>query len=66
MAGADPAGHLAFGYGQHACPGSAHAIALAEGTAEPLLTRCRWTGAAISYPEPSALRAPERLELAEQ
>jgi cytochrome P450 len=59
----DQAGHLAFGYGQHACPGSAHAIALAEGTAEPLLARCRWTGAEISYPEPPALYAPERLEL---
>jgi cytochrome P450 len=63
VAGDDPAGHLAFGYGQHVCPGSAHAIALAEGTAEPLLARCRWTGAEISYPEPPALRAPERLEL---
>ncbi|HTZ29161.1 MAG TPA: hypothetical protein VMC83_34490 [Streptosporangiaceae bacterium] len=59
----DPAGHLAFGYGEHACPGSAHAIALAEGTVEPLLARCRWTGAEISYPEPPALHAPERLEL---
>jgi cytochrome P450 len=59
----DPAGHLAFGYGEHACPGSAHAIALAEGTAEPLLSRCRWTGAEISYPGPPALHAPERLEL---
>jgi cytochrome P450 len=59
----DPAGHLAFGYGEHACPGSAHAIALAEGTAEPLLARCRWTGAEISYPEPPALHAPECLEL---
>lgn len=64
-AGDDPAGHLAFGYGEHGCPGSAHAIALAEGTAEPLLARCRWTGAEISYPEPPALRAPEHLELAE-
>jgi hypothetical protein len=43
-----------------------HAIALAEGTAEPLLARCRWTGAEISYPGPPALRAPEHLELAEQ
>jgi len=65
-AGDDPAGHLAFGYGRHGCPGSVHAIALAEGTAEPLLARCRWTGAEISYPEPPALRAPERLELVER
>jgi hypothetical protein len=43
-----------------------HAIALAEGTAEPLLARCRWTGAEISYPGPPALRAPEHLELAER
>jgi cytochrome P450 len=65
-AGGDPAGHLAFGYGLHACPGSAHAIALAEGAAGPLLARCRWTGAAISYPDPPAPHAPERLELAER
>jgi cytochrome P450 len=65
-AGGDPAGHLAFGYGLHACPGSAHAIALAEGAATPLLARCRWTGAPISYPEPPAPHAPERLELAER
>jgi cytochrome P450 len=62
----DPAGHLAFGHGERACPGPAHAIALAEGAAQPLLERCRWTGAAISYPEPPALRAPELLELAER
>jgi cytochrome P450 len=66
VGGDDPAGHLAFGYGQRICPGAAHAIALAEGAVQPLLARCRWTGAAIGYPEPSALRAPERLELAEQ
>lgn len=65
-AGDGPAGHLAFGYGQHACPGSAYAIALAEGAAEPLLARCRWTGAEISYPEPPALHAPQRLELVER
>jgi cytochrome P450 len=66
VAGDDPAGHLAFGYGQRLCPGSAHAVALAEGAVQPLLARCRWTGAAISYPEPPALRAPGRLELAER
>jgi hypothetical protein len=66
VAGDDPAGQLAFGYGEHACPGSAQAIALAEGAAEPLLARCHWTGGAISYPEPPALRAPEHLELAER
>jgi cytochrome P450 len=66
VAGDDPAGHLAFGYGQRICPGSAHAIALAEGAVQPLLERCRWTGAPIGYPEPPALRAPERLELAER
>ena len=63
VAGDDPAGHLAFGHGERACPGPAHAIALAEGAAEPLLERCCWTGAAISYPDPPAPRAPERLEL---
>ena len=66
VAGDDPAGHLAFGYGHRACPGPAHAIALAEGATQRLLERCRWTGAAISYPEPPALCAPERLELAER
>ena len=66
VAGDDPAGHLAFGYGPRICPGAGHAMALAEGAVHPLLTRCRWTGAAIGYPEPSALRAPERLELAER
>jgi cytochrome P450 len=65
-AGDDPAGHLAFGSGQRTCPGAAHAIALAEGAVQPLLARCLWTGAAIGYPEPSALRTPERLELAER
>jgi cytochrome P450 len=64
VAGDDPAGHLAFGYGQRVCPGVPQAIALAEGAVAPLLARCRWTGAAITYPEPPALRAPERLELA--
>jgi cytochrome P450 len=66
VAGADPAGHLAFGYGQRRCPGVAQAVALAEGSVAPLLARCRWTGAEISYPEPPGLRAPERLELAER
>jgi cytochrome P450 len=66
VAADDPAGHLAFGYGLRACPGPAHAIALTEGAAQPLLERCHWTGAPISYPEPPALRAPDRLELAER
>jgi cytochrome P450 len=64
-AGQDPAGHLEFGSGLRACPGAAHACALAEGAIEPLLARCRWTGAEISYPAPPALRAPARLEVAE-
>jgi cytochrome P450 len=64
-AGDDPSGHLVFGYGAHGCPGSVHAIALAEGTAEPLLARCHWTGAEISYPDPPALHSPEHLELTE-
>jgi len=62
----DPAGHLAFGSGLRACPGAAHARALAEGAVEPLLDRCRWTGAEISYPEPPALHGPVRLEVAER
>jgi cytochrome P450 len=62
----DPAGNLAFGSGPRACPGVAHARALAEGAAEPLLRRCRWTGSEISYPEPPALHVPARLELAER
>jgi cytochrome P450 len=51
--------------GLRSCPGAAHACALAEGAIEPLLARCRWTGAKISYPAPPALRAPARLEVAE-
>jgi cytochrome P450 len=62
----DPAGHLAFGSGPRACPGAAHARALAEGTVEPLLGRCRWTGAGISYPDPPALHVPVSLELTER
>ena len=62
----DPAGHLAFGYGPRACPGAAHARALAEGAGEPLLGRCRWTGAEISYPDPPALHVPVSLELTER
>jgi cytochrome P450 len=62
----DPAGHLAFGSGPRACPGAAHARALAEGAAGPLLARCRWTGAEIRYPQPPALYVPARLEMAER
>lgn len=62
-AGDDPAGHLEFGYGPRACPGAAHACALAEGSVGPLLERCRRTGAQIAYPAPPALHAPVRLEV---
>jgi cytochrome P450 len=64
-AGDDPSGHLEFGSGLRACPGAEQACALAEGAVGPLLARCRWTGAEITYPA-SGLRAPERLELAER
>jgi cytochrome P450 len=60
----DLVGQLEFGWGPHACPGADHARALAEGVIEPLLARCRWTGAQIRYPPPPALRVPERLEVA--
>jgi cytochrome P450 len=62
----DPAGHLAFGSGLRACPGAAHACALAEGAVGPLLSRCRRTGAEISYPGPPALHVPVSLELTER
>jgi cytochrome P450 len=62
----DAAAPLAFGYGPRACPGAAQACALAEGAAEPLLARCRPTGAQISYPAPPAVQVPERLEVAER
>jgi len=62
----DPAGHLAFGSGLRACPGVACARALAEGAAGPLLERCHWTGAEISYPGPPALHVPVSLELTER
>jgi cytochrome P450 len=65
-AGDDPDGPLAFGHGPRACPGAAHARALAAGAAGPLLARCRLTGAAISYPAPPALQVPARLEVAER
>jgi cytochrome P450 len=64
-AGRDPADPLAFGSGQHACPGQAQARALAEGAAEPLLARCRLAVGEISYPAPPALQVPDRLDLAE-
>jgi cytochrome P450 len=62
----DPAGHLAFGSGLRACPGAAHARALAEGAVGPLLSRCRRTGAETSYPGPPAPHVPVSLELAER
>jgi len=62
----DPAGHLAFGSGLRACPGVACARALAEGAVGPLLERCRWTGAEISYPGPPSLHVPVSLELTER
>ena len=61
----DLAGSLAFGYGMHGCPGAAQARALAEGSAEPLLARCRLTDERVSYPAPPAAQVPDRLELAE-
>jgi cytochrome P450 len=61
----DPAGPLSFGSGRHACAGAAHARALAEGAAEPLLARCRLAGQRVSYPAPPALQVPDRLELTE-
>jgi cytochrome P450 len=62
-AGDDPAGHLQFGSGPRACPGAAHACALAEGAVAAVLECCRRTGAEITYPPPPALHAPERLEV---
>jgi cytochrome P450 len=62
-AGNDPAGHLQFGSGPRACPGAAHACALAEGAVAAVLERCRRTGAETTYPPPPALHTPERLEV---
>lgn len=62
-AGDDPAGHLEFGSGRRACPGAAHACALAEGAVAAVLERCRRTGTEISYPSsarPARARAPRR------
>ncbi len=57
-------GSLAFGAGPHACPGRAHARALATGVLDALLVRgCRLVRPDLAY-EPSAnLRVPVRLEV---
>ncbi|KOU09039.1 hypothetical protein ADK86_02270 [Streptomyces sp. NRRL F-5755] len=57
-------GSLAFGAGPHACPGRAHARALAAGVLDALLVRgCRLVRPDLAY-EPSAnLRVPVRLEV---
>ncbi|MEF3118716.1 hypothetical protein [Streptomyces chrestomyceticus] len=59
-----PDGSLAFGAGAHACPGQAHARALAAGVLDALLARgCRLVRPDIAY-EPSVnLRAPAALEV---
>ncbi|WP_206506342.1 hypothetical protein [Streptomyces chrestomyceticus] len=57
-------GSLAFGAGAHACPGQAHARALAAGALDALLARgCRLVHPDIAY-EPSVnLRVPAALEV---
>ncbi|MFI2237091.1 hypothetical protein [Streptomyces chrestomyceticus] len=57
-------GSLAFGAGAHACPGQAHARALAAGVLDALLARgCRLVSPDIAY-EPSVnLRVPVALEV---
>ncbi|MFB1048467.1 hypothetical protein [Streptomyces chrestomyceticus] len=59
-----PDGSLAFGAGAHACPGQAHARALAAGVLDALLARgCRLVRPDIAY-EPSVnLRVPAALEV---
>ncbi|MEU7152870.1 hypothetical protein AB0B15_33365 [Streptomyces sp. NPDC045456] len=59
-----PDGSLAFGAGAHACPGNAHARALAAGVLDALLARgCRLVRPDIAY-EPSVnLRVPAALEV---
>lgn len=57
-------GSLAFGAGTHACPGQAHARALAAGVLDALLARgCRLVRPDLAY-EPSVnLRVPAALEV---
>ncbi|MEU7155104.1 hypothetical protein [Streptomyces chrestomyceticus] len=59
-----PDGSLAFGAGAHACPGQAHARALAAGVLDALFARgCRLVRPDIAY-EPSVnLRVPAALEV---
>ncbi|MFK8847255.1 hypothetical protein [Streptomyces sp. Ac-502] len=59
-----PDGSLAFGAGAHACPGHAHARALAAGVLDALLARgCRLVRPGVAY-EPSVnLRVPAALEV---
>jgi cytochrome P450 len=58
-------GHLTFGAGPRPCPGSAHALALACGVLEPLLTAAELAepDAETAYQEPGNPRVPARLDV---
>ncbi|MFI9233612.1 hypothetical protein [Streptomyces rimosus] len=57
-------GSLAFGAGPHACPGRAHARALAAGVLDALLVRgCRLVRPDLAYEPSPNLRVPVRLEV---
>ncbi len=53
--------HLTFGHGFRACPGSDHALALAAGVVEAVLTRCDIASTEVEYEPSPNLRVPARL-----
>ncbi|MGK5740864.1 cytochrome P450 [Micromonospora sp. URMC 103] len=59
-----PVPALTFGAGARACPGQAHALALATGVLDVLRDRCRRTPDPVRYEPHPLLRVPTRLEVA--
>jgi cytochrome P450 len=53
--------HLTFGHGFRACPGSDHALALAAGVVESVLSRCDAASPELTYEPSPNLRVPAQL-----
>ena len=53
--------YMTFGHGFRACPGSDHALALAAGVVEAVLTRCDAASTEIAYEPSPNLRVPAAL-----